>query len=66
MGLITSLVFKAKVRPQEYKKSRHAIRNVTKKDLFKIIREFGKIESLLYEKKRPKRKPTERYFYLEV
>ena len=32
-GLITSLDFKAKVRPQKYKKSRYAIGNVSKKDL---------------------------------
>ena len=36
---MTSLGFKAKVRPQKYKKARYAIRNVSKKDLFKIIRE---------------------------
>ena len=39
-GLITSLGFKAKVRPQKYKKARYAIINVSKKGLSKIIREF--------------------------
>ena len=34
-GLITSLGFKAKVRPHIYKKARYAIGNVSKKDLFK-------------------------------
>ena len=41
-GLINSLGFKARVRPQKYKKARYAIRNVSKKDLSKIIREFEK------------------------
>ena len=63
-GLITSLVFKAKLRPQEYKKSRYAIGNVSKKDLSKIIREFEKFEKLPYEKKRPKHEPINSYFYL--
>ena len=38
--LITSLGFKAKIRPQKYKNVRYAIRNVSKKDLSNIIREF--------------------------
>ena len=42
--LITSMGFKANVRPQKYKKSRYAIINVSKKDLSKIIREFEKFE----------------------
>ena len=63
-GLITSLGFKAKVRPQKYKKSRYAIKNVSKKDLSKIIREFEKFEKLPYEKRRPKHEPTDSYFYL--
>ena len=37
-GLITSLVFKAKVGPHKYKMARYAIRNVSKKDHLKIIR----------------------------
>ena len=43
-GLINSLGFKAKVRPQKYKKERYAIGYVSKKDLAKIIRKFGKFE----------------------
>ena len=39
-GLITSLILKAKTRPNNYKKARYAIGNVIKKDLSKIIREF--------------------------
>ena len=63
-GLITSLGFKAKVRPQKYKKARYAIENVSKKDLPKIIRKFVKFEKLPYEKKRPKHEPTDSYFYV--
>ena len=63
-GLITSLGFKAKLRPNIYKKVRNAIRYVSKKDPSNIIREFEKFEKLLYEKKRPKDELTDRYFYL--
>ena len=45
-----------------YKKSRFAIINVSKKDLSKIIREFEKLPYEIYEKKRPKHEPTDRYF----
>ena len=45
-GLITYLGFKAKLRPQKYKKERYAIGNVSKKALSKIIREFEKFEKL--------------------
>ena len=61
-GLITSLGFKEKVRPQKYKKARYAIGNVSKKDLSKIIIEFDKFDKLPYEKKRPKHEPTDSYF----
>ena len=54
-GLVTALAFKAKVRPQKYKKARYAIGNVSEKDLSKIIKEFEKIGKLPYEKKRPER-----------
>ena len=64
-GLITSLGFKAKVRPHKYKKSRYAIGNFSKKDLSKIIRKFEKLPYERYEKKRPKHEPTDRYFYPE-
>ena len=63
-GLITSLGFKANVRPYKYKKARYAIGNVSKKDFSKIVREFDKFEKLPYEKKRPKHEPTGRYFHL--
>ena len=63
-GLITPLGFKAKLRPKKYKKARYAIRNVSKKDLSKIIREFEKFKKLPYEKNRPKHEPTDSYFYL--
>ena len=39
-GLINSLSIKTKKRPKKYKKARHAIRNVSKKDISEIIREF--------------------------
>ena len=58
-GLITSLGFKAKARPQKYKKARYAVGNVSKKDLSKIIKEFEKIKKLPYEKKSPKNEPTD-------
>ena len=63
-GLITSLGFKAKIRPQKYQKSRYAIGNVSKKDLSNIITEFEKCEKLPFEKKKPKYEPTGSYFYL--
>ena len=50
-GLITSLGFKAKVRPQ---KAVYAIGNVSEKDLSKIIKGFKKIGKLPYDKNRPK------------
>ena len=58
--------FKAKIRPQRYKKARYAIANVSKKDLYKIIKEFDCFEKLPYEKKRPKHEPTDSYFYLSI
>ena len=64
--MITSLGFKAKVRPQKYKKARYAIKNVSKKDLSKIIKRFEKFEKLPYEKIRPKHEPTEHYFHLSI
>ena len=58
-GLIISMGFKEKVRTQKYKNARYAIRNVSRKDLSKIIREFEKFEKLPYENKRPKHEPTD-------
>ena len=63
-GLITSLCFKAKARSQKQKKTRYAIRNVSEKEIFKIIKEFEKIEKLPYEKKRPNHEPKESYFHI--
>ena len=63
-GLITSLVFKAKVRSQKNKKASYAIRNFSKKDLSNIVKEFEKFEKLPYEKKRPKHEPTDSYFHI--
>ena len=37
-GLVTALDFKTKVRLQKYKKARFAIRNVSEKDLSKIMK----------------------------
>ena len=62
--MITSLGFNSKVRPHRYKKARCAIRNVSKKDLSKIIMEFENLPYEIYEKKMPKHKPTNIYFYL--
>ena len=61
-GLITFLCFKAKLRPHKYKKARHAIGNVIKKDLLKIIKEFDKLSYESYDKKWPKHEPTGSYF----
>ena len=44
--------------------ARYAIVNFSKKYLSKIIKEFDKIEKLLYDNKRPKNEPTDSYFYL--
>ena len=62
--MITSLGLKTKAGSQKYKKARYAIRNFSEKYLSKIIREFEKFEKLSYEKKRPKHKPNDCYFYL--
>ena len=42
-GLITSLGLKAKERQKKHKKARHAIGNISKKDLSNIIRDFEKL-----------------------
>ena len=63
-GLVTALAFKTKVRSSKYKKASYAIRNVSEKDLSKIIKEFEKIGKLPYEKRIPKHEPTPSYFHL--
>ena len=50
--------------PKKYKKARHAIVNVSKKYLSKIIWEFEKSPYESHEKKRPRHDPTYSYFYL--
>ena len=55
---------KVKIRPKKYKKARYATGNVSKKDLSKITREFGKLTYESYERKRPNYEPTNSYFYL--
>ena len=45
-GLINSLVLNTKERSHRYKKARYAIVNVSKKDLYRIIREFEKFDKL--------------------
>ena len=52
--------FKTKPRSQKYKKERYAIRNVSEKELSRIIKYFEKIDKNPYEKKRPKNEPTDR------
>ena len=63
-GLITSLGLEAIARTKIYKKARYAIRNVSKKDLSKIIRDFKNSPYKSYESRRPKHEPTDSYFYL--
>ena len=63
-GLINSLGFNAKVRPHKYKKLRYAKRNVSKKVLSDITKEFEKLPYESYEKTRPKHETNDRYFYL--
>ena len=41
-GLVNAMDFKTKVRSPKYKKARYAIGNVSKKYLWKIIKEFDK------------------------
>ena len=57
--LITSLSLKAKQISKKRKKARYAIRNVSKKDRSKIIREFEKLTYNIYKTRRPKHDPTD-------
>ena len=63
-GLVTDLDFKTKVRAKKYKKARYAIKNVSEKDLSKIIKEFERFGKVPYVKMIPKHEPTSRYFHL--
>ena len=63
-GLVTALDFKTKGRLPKYKKVRYTIRNVSEKDLLKIIKEFENIGKLPYDKRIPKHEPTPSYFHL--
>ena len=64
--MITSLGFKTKAGSKKYKEARYAIRNVSKKDISKIIMESEKFGKLPYEKKRPKHEPTQNCFHLTI
>ena len=63
-GLVTTLVFNTKVGLSKYKKARYAIRNVSEKDLSKIIKDFEKIGKVTYEKNIPKHEPNTSYYHL--
>ena len=64
--LINSLGIKEKSGPRICKKASCVIRNVSKKDLSKIMKEFEKLPYESYEKKRPKHEHTDSYFYLSI
>ena len=46
--LVTALDLKTKARLKKYKKARHAIENVSRKDLSNIIKEFEKLLRYLF------------------
>ena len=62
-GLLPLWVSRLK-QGQRRKKARYAIRNVSKKDLSNIIREFDKWPYKSYDRRRPKNEPTTSSFYL--
>ena len=62
--MATALDFKTKVISQKYKKARYAIRNVSKKDLSMIIKEFEKIGKVPYVKRIHKHEPNSSYYHL--
>ena len=62
--MVTAMAFKTKVRSQKYKKARYAIRNVSEKDILRIIKEFEKIGKVPYVKRIPKHEPTSSYYHL--
>ena len=61
--MITYLGLKSKARPNNYKRARYNIVNVSKKGLSKIIREFDKLTYNSYERRRPKHDPDDSYCY---
>ena len=63
-GLVTSPGFKIKARSQKYKKARHAIGNVSMKDLSNKIKEFEKFVKVPHLEKTPKYEPTLSYLHL--
>ena len=63
-GLIISLGIKSKTSPKKYKRAWYSVRNVSKKDLSKIIRDFEKLTYGSYDENRPKHEPFNSYFYL--
>ena len=63
-GLVNAMDFNIKVRSQKHKKARYAIRNVSEKDLSKIIKDFEKIGKVPYEKNIPKHEPNTSYYHL--
>ena len=52
-GLITFLDFKTKARSQRYKTERYVIRNVSEKDLFRIIKDLTKLINYLMRRRGP-------------
>ena len=50
---VNALDFKTEVRWQKFKKARHAIGNVSEKDLSKIIKEFEKLGNYLMRRRGP-------------
>ena len=60
--MITSLGLNAKASP----KVRYHIRNVSKKELSRIIREFEKSPYKSYDRRSPKHDTTDSYFYLTI
>ena len=56
--------FQVQSKSTQIQKQRYAIGNFSKKYLSKIISDFEKLPYESYEKKRPKHKPTDSYFYV--
>ena len=62
--LVTALALKTKARSTKYKKARHAIGNVSIKDLSNKIKEFEKFVKVPHLEKTPKHEPNLSYFHL--